>query len=715
MNRTRPVTLLLLVLATPCALAGPPPTDDACEDNAADWGAFASDGAATTVLDETGLVQVGRAAIRLDTESGFDTGLTYPKDASAHWDVTAMTMLVFWEYGINDTPNGFQGNQPVVVLVTPTGSARYEPDGQLAPNRAWRLQRIPLAGGDGWTRTDTGTPDFSDVNQIEIHHDTWDYGFSMIVDGLRFDDSVPGTLPPPGPPPPPGVDPDVVPMKALLFVFDPVMENKGGLRMHQAYGWFDPLWLAAQVEQDLETHSHGRTAIDIVETYVVDDYPWFEDGFRYDDESYDQARQSGDWHRDRFDYARFIADLAVAPRVERGEIDEVWIYGGPYFEMWESTMAGDGAYWCNSPPVEGVPSSRVFVLMGWNFERGVAEAIHSWGHRAESVLDHSYGPRTPDRGTTWSAFSLLDRDAPGQGSIGNVHYPVNGEADYDYCNTRLVLSDADCWYGYPDLDCPRRLVNCDDWSPQHADPHREYLDWWYDHMPHMPSIGTDQYLASWWRYLVDIEQFKGWDGNLRLASGRIDMRIDAPADGGTVAGVVPVEVHAAADGAVGRVDLYVDGGYVASDHLPPYRFAWDASGLAGTAVLEARGYELQAGTEWLSDPVTVTVVPPPPPPGAVSPPGSAEPLRFADETTLTWEDASGAGVEAYQLYRGNVAWLDDGVAAGRIAERLPVNTAQDAEAPGAGSGWYYLVTGVNGGGEGTPGRATGGAERPVAR
>ena len=36
-------------------------------------------------------------------------------------------------------------------------------------------------------------------------------------------------------------------------------------------------------------------------------------------------------------------------------------------------MAGDGGYWCNSPPVQGVPSRRAFVIMGWNFERGVGE------------------------------------------------------------------------------------------------------------------------------------------------------------------------------------------------------------------------------------------------------------------------------------------------------------------------------------------------------
>ena len=78
-------------------------------------------------------------------------------------------------------------------------------------------------------------------------------------------------------------------------------------------------------------------------------------------------------------------------------------------------MAGNGGYWCNSSPVEGVPSERLFVVMGWNFERGVAEAIHSYGHRGESVMVHSYGPWQPNRDNNWNAFTLLDRDAKNEG------------------------------------------------------------------------------------------------------------------------------------------------------------------------------------------------------------------------------------------------------------------------------------------------------------
>ncbi len=711
-----PVPPLLAALLLGTALCWcPASADDFAEGNAAAWGTFASDGAAATVEDDDSRVKVGHWSVRFVTESGFDTGVTYPATADAHWNLLDRTHLVFWEYAVNTNPAGFQGNQPVVVLKTPTGDVRLEPAGCDMTNRAWRFYRVPLAGDEHWTRTDTGQPDLSDVLQLEIHQDTWDSGFTIHYDGVEFRTyDNPGGLPPAGPPPPPGVDPDEIPARVLLFVFDPVMPNLGGLPRHEAYGWGDPVTLAAAVRDDLETHSHGRARYRIVETRIVDDWPWFDDGFRYDPESYDEARRTGNWHEGgRFDYARFIADAGIAPRIERGELDEIWIYGGPGDGMWESTMAGDGAYWCNSPPVEGVPSERAFVLMGWNYERGVAEALHSWGHRAENNLDHVYGPREPNRDTTWSAFCLQDRQAEGEGSIGDVHFPVNGETDYDYANPRYVLSDCDDWYSYPDLPGNRRWINFHEWSPAGEDPQREYLDWWYDHMPHVPSKGNDQYLANWWRYLVDVDQFKAWNGNLYWSSGYGDVVILAPGEGEEVAGTVPVRVRVTMDGATGRVDLYVDGQYVATDHLAPFVFSWDATA-AGTGdhVLEARAYELQNGTESRSEAVTVTVVEAPPPPGEVSPPGSPEPLRFLDRVTLAWEDAAASGAEWFNLYRGNAAWLRDGVPLACLRPDLPENRAEDAEVPGAGTAWAYLVTGENGGGEGPRGTDSDGAPRP---
>jgi hypothetical protein len=93
--------------------------------------------------------------------------------------------------------------------------------------------------------------------------------------------------------------------------------------------------------------------------------------------------------------------------------------------------------------------------------------------------------------------------------------------------------------------------------------------------------------------------------------------------GGTVSGIVAVNVSATDNVGVTRVELYVNGGLLASDTAAPYGFSWDSSALTGTtATLSARAYDA-AGNSGVSQTVTVAVSappPPPPPPGPSAPP-----------------------------------------------------------------------------------------------
>jgi hypothetical protein len=246
--------------------------------------------------------------------------------------------------------------------------------------------------------------------------------------------------------------------------------------------------------------------------------------------------------------------------------------------------------------------------MGLNYERGVAEAIHSFGHRSENVMIHSYGPWQANRNTTWNRFTLLDRDAPGLGGVGNVHFPVNGESDYDYANPRIVNSNAHVWFNYPNLTDETAQVTYRTWSRQNVDPHREYLKWWYAHMPHIPGRAPDGYLGNWWRYLLDLEQFKSWNGRVERTIGIPTVRTTFPANNAAVSGVIRITAAAEVDGALGRVDLYIDDQYIDSDYLTPYTFRWDATAAGGgTHTIVTKAYELQNGTEALSTPITVTV------------------------------------------------------------------------------------------------------------
>jgi hypothetical protein len=551
-------------------------------------------------------VKAGTSSLRFTTASGFDTGIAYPKFPTASWDLTSVNYLTFWARAENNTPIGFQGNQPVLELKTPTGTFRYTPHSQLLTNNTWVKIRIPLAGGDQWTRSTTGTPTLTNVSQLLIHDDTWDYGFAITFDRIQFEQLDPNGLPPAGPQSPAGVNPDVIQPRILLYVFDPIMENLGGQRLHAAYGWQNPEALTNQAIADLRNSSHGILDYQIAETVIADVHPYFTDGFQNTDTSFVTNWNNRDFHEGfQFDYVRFANENDIAARIDAGEIDEVWIYAPPIAGLWESTMGGAGAYWINGP-TQPIPSQRAFAIMGLNYERGVGEAIHSFGHRTESVMAHIYGAWQANQDNNWNRFTSLNKDQPGLGGVGNVHFPVNGTSDYDYFNQQYVMSNADAWVNYPHVVGDSRLINAREWSPNGNDPQREYLNWWYSHLPHTSGRGTDFYLNNWWRYIADLDQFKGGNGNLQLTEGQPRTTISSPSTAPANSTVI-IGADVDVDGALGRVDFYVDGQYIASDTVAPYVFSWNTTGMIGNHVVLAKAYELQNGTEGVSNAATILV------------------------------------------------------------------------------------------------------------
>ena len=115
--------------------------------------------------------------------------------------------------------------------------------------------------------------------------------------------------------------------------------------------------------------------------------------------------------------------------------------------------------------------------------------------------------------------------------------------------------------------------------------------------------------------------------------------------GGTVTGIVPINVTASDNVGVARVDLLVSGTLLASDMSAPYAFSWDSSALAGSsASLVARAYDA-AGNAASSTAVVVTVgggTPPPadttPPTVAITSPGNSSVVTGMVTITVTAGD-----------------------------------------------------------------------------
>ncbi|MEW6251778.1 MAG: hypothetical protein AB1716_14125 [Planctomycetota bacterium] len=333
---------------------------------------------------------------------------------------------------------------------------------------------------------------------------------------------------------------------ALYAPDQPDAKPKG---LREVAGWNDPLPLAAGYMQDLCDASGGLVQLEIAEWLVVRRFQKKVDGFVYTPETYMASLKQGTrkaeaWRKpDGIDYPHMINEFNLIPRVESGEIDEVWMMGLPYFGYWESAMAGKDAFYVNGGVYDKVPCKRRFVIMGFNAERGVAEMLEDQCHRSESTLSRIHGGWKVDQLTTnWARFAANEHQS-GTAAVGTAHYPPNGERDYDYANERTVESTADDWLHYPNLTGRKRTFNREEWAGPHKnragqpDYHRNYLRWWFSHLPKAPGVsgkpesdaaaasekapdaktdaGTvaqtapipDGRLKNWWEYLYNFNAY----------------------------------------------------------------------------------------------------------------------------------------------------------------------------------------------------------------
>jgi hypothetical protein len=288
-----------------------------------------------------------------------------------------------------------------------------------------------------------------------------------------------------------------------MVVFDPIMDSARRIGLRQRMGWNRVDDLVKSYIADIEEISGGFVRYQVVERQNVNDFPVKADGFRYTAKSFaDVTSGHARAHNpDSVNYHQIVENFHLLERVEQGEIDEVWLFGFPYAGFYESRMAGQGAFWCNAPPLENTEQCpRRFVMMGFSYERGVGEMLEDLGHRTESVMEKVYAARQGDA-NLWKRFTLYDQAAPGRAEVGTVHYAPNSQRDYDWGNRRLVSSGCDAWLQYPRLNGSRRQVNCAEWGNGDIRLHHK---WWLGHLP-KASGSTDGIANNWWRYVIRVD------------------------------------------------------------------------------------------------------------------------------------------------------------------------------------------------------------------
>ncbi len=153
------------------------------------WISYPQDGKLTTVSWDSTDKKIGSASLKIVTKSGFDVMLNYwPGNGKiAAWDISSDTELHVWFKALNANNGLFQYNS-IRIGNYSGGYFDYEAPSTILSSAVgqWKEFTIPLAGNSTWQRTQVGDVSLSDINYVQIHADTWDYGFILYVDGLTF-------------------------------------------------------------------------------------------------------------------------------------------------------------------------------------------------------------------------------------------------------------------------------------------------------------------------------------------------------------------------------------------------------------------------------------------------------------------------------------------------------------------------------------------------
>ncbi len=292
--------------------------------------------------------------------------------------------------------------------------------------------------------------------------------------------------------------------KVLLVVFNPIIESQGGQKLTQLKGWNDPDGLTSNAFSELLTNSGSLANYTIAEKIELDEIPVNKDGFQYTDEGYLECANSGGsacHSPDGADYLKILAKVGACEKRNSGAIDEVWMWGGPWFGFWESNLTGPGSFWYNSDPTTGTTCEKPLPIMGFNYERGLNEMFEGYAHRVEATMKQVYSTWEPKYTHNWNKFALLDADVPGQGGCGNAHLAVNSPSNtgYNTTDTRTVKSQCDDFLNYPNVSGNFKDTSCTAWGCSPAG----YYKWWYSHLPKNDGVGPDGRLNSWWTYILD--------------------------------------------------------------------------------------------------------------------------------------------------------------------------------------------------------------------
>lgn len=221
-------------------------------------------------------------------------------------------------------------------------------------------------------------------------------------------------------------------------------------------------------------------------------------------------------------------------------VQYVWIWA-----MGDPAQIGDWPEWVTTgPEFNQTYGTNVPTCVGHtvttevlNYNRLVGEAIHSTGHYMENVLQYAFGPANGISPGGTDIYDLFDGQLPRYGSYdgplntstaecGNVHFPPNTTAAYDYGNTTTVTSNCASFNPGNPAAQSYNPINASTWQALSCDPsespgsfdcnEQSYLMWWMQQMPGYGNTALDcagDPMPNWWEYLMSLDSVTGTTNN----------------------------------------------------------------------------------------------------------------------------------------------------------------------------------------------------------
>ena len=362
---------------------------------------------------------------------------------------------------------------------------------------------------------------------------------------------------------------DPITVKVVVIYEDPIVNDKGQ-RMHEVYRigngvrWNDPEVQLHEYIESMEEATNGRVKYEIVDEFHTDDpeiLAKYNNKIFYSTSSKDHfGKKKGEYIDLEFikgycnaktpdgvceyDYVKLVQDFKLDEMRRNNEVQDVWVYTHPGCGMNESRLIGKDAFWCNSGGINRPDLCDDFIcVMFHNYERTTDLAMHSFGHRFESMMRAVYDgvgkefymfyekKYKESQLNNWERYFgyIMNygngkfADQKGYAHIGLCHFPPNGIADYDYhLLDSYAYTYADEWYNYPRLTLNKRKakrVNAKEWS--HKGGYQwGYMIYFFGHMPHFKGLNpVDGHLNNWWLYCYDYKNAMKLEAQLREEMG----------------------------------------------------------------------------------------------------------------------------------------------------------------------------------------------------